>query len=84
MTVQALARGQTLMERHRLQLASGASSEGIYEHEGEEFPHILSGSLEIVLDAGGSFYFESRRPHAWRNAREQDAVVVWINTPSSF
>ncbi|MDU0340289.1 MerR family transcriptional regulator [Bosea sp. ZW T0_25] len=91
-TVQALARGQTLMECHRFQLAPGASSEGTYEHEGEEFLHILSGSLEIVLDgdkfflleAGDSFYFESRRPHAWRNASEQETVVVWINTPSSF
>lgn len=91
-TVQALARGQTLMECHRFQLAPGASSEGTYEHEGEEFLHILSGRLEIVLDgdkffvldAGDSFYFESRRPHAWRNAGEQETVVVWINTPSSF
>lgn len=91
-TVQALARGQTLMECHRFQLAPGASSEGTYEHEGEEFLHIISGSLEIVLDgdkffvleAGDSFYFESRRPHAWRNASGQETVVVWINTPSSF
>ncbi|MCT4495563.1 MerR family transcriptional regulator [Bosea minatitlanensis] len=91
-SVQALARGPTLMECHRFELAPGASSEGTYEHEGEEFLHILSGRLEIVLDgdrffvleAGDSFYFESRRPHAWRNVGEQEAVVIWINTPSTF
>lgn len=91
-TVQALARGQTLMECHRFQLAPGASSEGTYEHEGEEFLHILAGSLEIVLDgdkffvleAGDSFYFESRRPHSWRNACGQETMVIWVNTPSSF
>lgn len=90
--VQALARGRTLMECHRFQLAPGASSEGTYKHEGEEFLHVLSGSLEIVLDgdkffvleAGDSFYFESCRPHAWRNNCSQETVVIWINTPPSF
>jgi DNA-binding transcriptional MerR regulator/quercetin dioxygenase-like cupin family protein len=91
-TVQALARGQTLMECHRFQLAPGASSEGTYQHEGEEFIHVLSGSIEIVLDgdrffvlnAGDSIYFESRRPHAWRNAADVESVLIWINTPASF
>ncbi|MCO5093160.1 MAG: cupin domain-containing protein [Bosea sp.] len=91
-TVQALARGQTLMECHRFALAPGASSEGTYQHEGEEFIHVLSGSIEIALDgtsfvilnAGDSLYFESRRPHAWRNAADAQTVLIWINTPASF
>lgn len=90
--VQALARGPTAMECHRFELAPGASSEGTYQHDGEEFIHVLSGSLEIVMDgdrffvlnAGDSFYFESRRPHAWRNAADQETVVIWINTPPTF
>jgi DNA-binding transcriptional MerR regulator/mannose-6-phosphate isomerase-like protein (cupin superfamily) len=90
--VQALARGRMAMECHRFELAPGGSSEGAYQHEGEEFIHVLSGSLEIVMDgdrffvlnAGDSFYFESRRPHSWRNASDQKTVAIWINTPPTF
>jgi DNA-binding transcriptional MerR regulator/quercetin dioxygenase-like cupin family protein len=91
-TVQVLAEGQTQMECHRFQLAPGASSEGAYRHQGEEFIHVLSGSLEIILDGdrffelrpGDSFYFESQRPHAWRNGSDSETVLIWVNTPPTF
>jgi len=90
--VQVLAEGRNMMECNRFQLAPGASSEGAYQHEGEEFIHMLSGSLEIILDgdqffelhAGDSFYFESRRPHSWRNISSGETVLIWINTPATF
>lgn len=90
--VQVLAEGRNQMECNRFQLAPGASSEGAYQHEGEEFIHMLSGSLEIILDgdkffelhAGDSFYFESRRPHSWRNSSSGETVLIWINTPATF
>lgn len=91
-TVQNLARGHHQMDCHRFVLAPGASSEGAYEHEGEEFMHVISGRLEIILDfdqffelsAGDSFYFESRRHHSWRNTHEGETVLIWINTPPTF
>lgn len=91
-TVQVLAEGPGQMECHRFVLAPGASSEGAYRHDGEEFIHVLKGALEIVLDgdrfvrleAGDSFYFESRRSHAWRNACDDETVLVWVNTPPTF
>ena len=91
-TVQVLAEGTKQMQCHRFQLAPGASSEGAYQHEGEEFLHVLTGALEIVLDgdrffelnAGDSFSFESNRPHSWRNLSDGETVIVWINTPASF
>lgn len=91
-TIQVLAEGRNQMECNRFQLAPGASSEGAYQHEGEEFMHVLSGSLAIVLDgdrffelhAGDSFYFESRRPHSWRNSFDGETVLLWINTPATF
>ncbi|WP_027488822.1 MerR family transcriptional regulator [Allorhizobium undicola] len=90
--VQVLSEGRNQMECHRFQLAPGASSEGAYQHEGEEFIHVLAGSMEIVLDgdqfftldAGDSFYFESRRPHSWRNTADGETVAIWINTPPTF
>lgn len=91
-TIQPLAEGRHQMECHRFVLAPGASSEGAYRHDGEEFLHILQGRMQIVLDgdqffdlaAGDSFYFESTRFHAWRNLHEAETVLIWINTPATF
>jgi DNA-binding transcriptional MerR regulator/mannose-6-phosphate isomerase-like protein (cupin superfamily) len=91
-SVQVLAEGNNMMECNRFVLAPGASSEGAYAHEGEEFLHILSGAMEIVLDQekfftlkeGDSFYFESRRPHSWRNVSSSETILIWINTPATF
>jgi DNA-binding transcriptional MerR regulator/mannose-6-phosphate isomerase-like protein (cupin superfamily) len=91
-TVQILSEGRNQMECHRFVLAAGASSEGAYQHEGEEFMHVLAGRIEIVLDGdqffelgvGDSFYFESKRPHSWRNSFAGETVLVWINTPPTF
>lgn len=91
-SVQLLAQGRHQMECHRFHLAPGASSEGSYQHEGEEFIHVLAGRLEIVLDgdrffdlhAGDSFYFDSQRIHSWRNMFDGETVLIWINTPPTF
>lgn len=91
-TVQQLAEGQRSMDCHRFVLAPGASSEGAYSHAGEEFLHVLSGGIEVVLDSdafhllgpGDSLYFDSRRPHSWRNHHDGDTILLWVNTPPTF
>jgi DNA-binding transcriptional MerR regulator/quercetin dioxygenase-like cupin family protein len=91
-SVQVLAEGRNQMDCHRFALAPGATSEGAYAHEGEEFIHVLAGSVEIILDQdkffvlneGDSFYFESRRPHSWRNLSDGETVLIWVNTPATF
>ena len=91
-TVQLLAEGQLMMDCHRFVLAPGAASDGAYRHEGEEFVHVLTGRLEMVLDSdqffdlgpGDSLYFASHRHHAWRNAHDGETVLLWINTPPTF
>ena len=91
-TVQLLAEGRTMMDCHRFVLAPGATSEGAYRHEGEEFIHVLAGQLEVVLDSdqffdllpGDSLYFESRRYHSWRNRHDGETILLWINTPPTF
>ncbi|APO72983.1 MerR family transcriptional regulator protein [Rhizobium etli 8C-3] len=91
-SVQLLAEGRRMMDCHRFVLAPGAASEGAYRHEGEEFMHVLSGRLELVLDSdqffdlgpGDSLYFESRRYHSWRNRHDGETVLLWINTPPTF
>ncbi|MGV1913787.1 MerR family transcriptional regulator [Agrobacterium vitis] len=91
-SIHSLAAGARQMECHRFDLAPGASSEGAYRHEGEEFIFVLAGALQIVLDGdqfydlrtGDSFYFESSRPHSWRNPADVQATLIWINTPPTF
>ena len=91
-TVQLLAEGRNQMDCHRFVLEPGASSEGAYKHEGEEFVYVLSGRVEFVLDSdqfhdlnpGDSLYFESRRHHAWSNRHDGETVLLWINTPPTF
>ncbi|HEX8047561.1 MerR family transcriptional regulator [Rhizobium sp.] len=91
-TVQLLAEGRTMMDCHRFVLAPGATSEGAYRHDGEEFIHVLAGRLELVLDndqffdlmPGDSLYFESRRDHSWRNRHDGETILLWINTPPTF
>lgn len=91
-TVQLLAEGNNQMDCHRFVLAPGASSEGAYGHEGEEFVYVLSGRVEFVLDGahfydlapGDSLYFASRRRHAWSNRHDGETVLLWINTPPTF
>jgi DNA-binding transcriptional MerR regulator/quercetin dioxygenase-like cupin family protein len=91
-TIQLMAEGRNQMDCHRFVLAPGASSEGAYEHEGEEFLHVLSGRLEIILgsdefhqlNAGDSLYFKSSTHHAWKNSFDGETVLLWINTPPTF
>jgi quercetin dioxygenase-like cupin family protein len=53
---------------------------------------MLAGTLEIWLDemerhelqAGDSFWFESNLGHRWFNPAEEEAVLIWINTPLTF
>jgi quercetin dioxygenase-like cupin family protein len=53
---------------------------------------MLHGTIEIwlgeeeryLLHAGDSFWFESNLGHRWFNPSEEEAVLIWINTPLTF
>jgi transcriptional regulator with XRE-family HTH domain len=69
----------------------GGSSNGEYSHEGEEFGLVLSGELELIvadqvyhLKEGDSFYFPSIKSHGFYNRGDEEAVVIWVNSPPSF
>ena len=91
-TVQLMAEGRNQMDCHRFVLAPGASSEGAYKHDGEEFIHVLSGQLEITLgqedyhclNPGDSLYFKSSVQHSWKNSDKGETILIWINTPPTF
>lgn len=57
-------------------------------HPGEEFLHVLDGSVVLVteiyapltLEAGDSLQFDSMTPHAWHTADDKDARVLFSIT----
>jgi len=72
--------------------APGASSgDEPYTHRGEEAGVIVSGELELWIDAehfhlssGDSFNFSSTIPHHYRNPGESETVVIWAITPPTY
>jgi DNA-binding transcriptional MerR regulator/quercetin dioxygenase-like cupin family protein len=90
--MELLAFGALQMEPHLFRTAPRATSGGAYQHEGEEFIYMMSGKFEIwldelehyVLQPGDSLYFPSHLPHRWRTVGEDEAVLLWINSPSTF
>ena len=61
------------------------------QHEGEEGGVVVQGTLELtvgdsvqVLRTGEGYYFESTRPHRFRNVGEGELIIVSANTPPSF
>ncbi len=60
-------------------------------HDGEETGILLEGRLELVvgneifiLEEGDSYYFESTRPHRFRNPFDRPARLISAATPSNF
>jgi mannose-6-phosphate isomerase-like protein (cupin superfamily) len=60
-------------------------------HDAEESRVILTGRLEItvghrltVRGPGDACYFDSRVPHRFRNAGDEECMVVSANSPPSF
>jgi transcriptional regulator with XRE-family HTH domain len=54
-------------------------------HEGEEFVHLMEGSLEFrtekevyTLDPGDSLYFDSSTPHAYRSLGKNNAKAIVV------
>lgn len=73
-------------------LKPGASSDGPYSHEGEEFIFVLRGVLalniegygDVRIETGDSLAFSSTRPHSWNNPSNEITEVIWIGTPPSL
>jgi DNA-binding transcriptional MerR regulator/quercetin dioxygenase-like cupin family protein len=90
--MELLVLGRSQLEPHIFRIAPGISSGGSYHHEGEEFIHVLQGSLEVWLDemeryvlvAGDTLHFESTHAHRWKSLSTEETVLLWVNTPPTF
>ncbi|OAI54814.1 hypothetical protein AYO44_03050 [Planctomycetaceae bacterium SCGC AG-212-F19] len=79
---------QLLVERYRPGADTGAES---LRHEAEEAGVVLKGKLELTVDGqvyllgpGDAYYFDSRRPHRFRNLGPTTVEAISVNTPPSF
>lgn len=90
--IEQLTQEASLLEPQLFVLAPGATSEGAYHHEGEEFMFVLEGALTVWLGQheryrltiGDSMTFPSTLPHRWRNRADGETRLLWINTPPTF
>ncbi|WP_291329440.1 helix-turn-helix domain-containing protein [Desulfovibrio sp. UCD-KL4C] len=69
----------------------GATTNGTYNHEGEDLGYVLEGTLELIVDdstytlnEGDSFVFRSELTHGYSNPGKIITRVLWVNTPPSF
>jgi transcriptional regulator with XRE-family HTH domain len=83
--------------QHKLEILSSAAPPGAevgetpISHAGEECAVVLKGRMELrvgeevhLLEDGDSIYFDSAKPHNWRNVGEGDLQVIWVVTPPHF
>ena len=80
----ALAQGRRIATRRH-------TGEELLTHEGEETGILVEGRLELVvgletfiLEAGDSYYFESTKPHRFRNPFDVPARLISAATPANF
>ncbi|MGR5206887.1 cupin domain-containing protein [Vibrio alfacsensis] len=88
--------GHYHQERHigmlRETLSPGADTgQEMLTHEGQECGVVVDGQLELtvgetvaILNEGDSYYFDSTRPHRFRNTGNKVCVIVSANSPASF
>jgi DNA-binding transcriptional MerR regulator/uncharacterized cupin superfamily protein len=90
--IEQLAVGVTQLEPQLFVLGPGATSDGAYAHDGEEFLYVLDGALTVwlgdreryPLSVGDALTFPSTLPHRWRNRADGETRLLWINTPPTF
>lgn len=79
---------QLLVKRYEPGATTG---EKPYRHGAQEAGVVLRGTLELILEgevyrlrAGDAFYFDSSRPHRFRNPGRVPVDLVSVNTPPSL
>jgi len=83
--------GRSMSVLHEVYRPGADTGETMLVHEGEEAGVIVRGEIELtvagetrVLARGDAYYFESRLPHRFRNAGDEDCEIVSANSPPSI
>jgi transcriptional regulator with XRE-family HTH domain len=72
-------------------LPGADTGDAMLAHDGEEGGVVVQGRVEVTvgdevqeLGPGDAYYFDSRRPHRFRNVGDTEAVIVSASTPPTF
>jgi transcriptional regulator with XRE-family HTH domain len=84
-------RGRALQMIHERYRPGAQSGTKMLSHQAEEAGLVIKGRLSLEVDGrrydlgeGDAYRFDSRRPHAFRNAGDVDLVIVSACSPPSF
>lgn len=74
------------LKAFRIDVEAGTRHDGVgFQHEGEEFVHVLKGKVEVqvgdhvnVLEEGDSLHFNSGVKHDLRNTGDVDAQLIVV------
>jgi quercetin dioxygenase-like cupin family protein len=79
------------MEPIMVTLEPGAETAEDLPHMGEEFGHVLAGSVSLVLGEktyrvrkGDSFSYKPSVTHYLKNTGKTPATLIWVCTPPNF
>ncbi|MCA0935477.1 cupin domain-containing protein [Vibrio alginolyticus] len=91
MLVGAKREGRKLAILHEVYPPGADTGTDFMQHEGEEGGVVIRGEIEItvgsrtqVLKAGDSYYFETRKPHRFRNKGKVECELISAATPPTF
>lgn len=83
--------GRSLQMLHERYLPGAESGKAMLSHQGEEAGLIIRGrmllevsGMRYELGPGDAYFFDSRKPHAFKNIGEGELEVVSACTPPSF
>ncbi|HLJ72760.1 MAG TPA: cupin domain-containing protein [Roseiarcus sp.] len=89
--VGANLRGRSLQMLHERYRPGAQSGRPMLSHQGEEAGIVIKGRLGLEVEGrryelgpGDAYFFDSRKPHAFRNLGDGELVVVSACTPPSF
>jgi len=84
-------KGRAMQMLHERYAPGADTGPQMLRHEAEESGVIVAGHLEVtvgdrrtILGPGDAYYFDSRVPHRFRNAGDEECMVVSANSPPSF
>lgn len=83
--------GRSMMILKETYAAGADTGRVMYRHEGEEGGIVISGRIEItvgdqrkILGPGDAYYFDSRKPHRFRQVGPDECIIVSACTPPTF
>ena len=89
--VGANLKGRALQMIHERYKPGAQSGSKMLSHQGEEAGLVIRGRLGLEVDGqryelgpGDAYFFDSRKPHAFRNVGGEELVIVSACTPPSF